>query len=545
MGLPTTFKTYQAPVTIATTLHGNAADNAKDAVFRVFNAMISLGWVTKGSNDGVTAGMDGVNRIDVYTKWQCNLGTPHPSWHVIENGAGAQLLFIDDGDVGTDYANFHGYYSPDGGFTGGSTTVRPTAPHEVQVNMASAPFGSSGGIGDVVITAHIIASTDAVNTRVLWFRGAGAFAAGTPGIWMFDQARAAKSGWAAPNYFMTDMFGFNSLGIVGGLLNNFQNGLGESRIYTYANGVAIPSGFVGAYATIPNAGGSSGNPWSVFVTTLNGLTGLYDIFPMAIGVPVTHVTADPVRGLMGVPPDVYVMPETAPSTFVPRFPSGSTAPLSGTREWITYGDFLIPWGGGALAGDVGDFDLFNLSGDDDCVPSINTTGITAFTDHLEVTFSTDVVLSGPALEIGNWTVTVDGPGREVEVTSVSFVGNTVTLGVTPQTLDADYTLHLPTIGITSDVFGVFTGLYSLDFDGVPTIVNLQMVRAVDTHHVDVLFAIAVSEDTAGDPLNYSVNNGLTITEAVRVTDFWYRLRNEPRQTDGVNYTFIATNIEAK
>jgi len=177
-------------------------------------------------------------------------------------------------------------------------------------------------------------------------------------------------------------------------------------------------------------------------------------------------------------------------------------------------------------------------------PTINTVSVAADENELVITFSTDVVLSGPALEVANWFVTTEGPGREVTIGSIEFSGTTVTLTTTPQTLDAEYTLHLPTLGITSDVFGVFTGLYSLDFVGVATVVNVQMVKVVDTHHLDVIFAIPVTEETAGDPLNYSINNGLTITEAVRVTDQWYRVRNEPRQVDATSYTITITNIEA-
>jgi hypothetical protein len=179
-------------------------------------------------------------------------------------------------------------------------------------------------------------------------------------------------------------------------------------------------------------------------------------------------------------------------------------------------------------------------------PFIHTESISADVQELTIEFSTNVVLSGPALVPGNWFVTINsGSAKEVTISNVEFSGTTVTLTTTPQTLDADYRLHLPSLGITSDEFGIFTGVYSLDFAGVPTPVSLQMVKAVDTHHVDVIFSIAVDEDDASDPLNYTVNGGLTITEARRITDYWYRLTNEPRQTDGVDYTFTASNINPK
>ncbi len=178
-------------------------------------------------------------------------------------------------------------------------------------------------------------------------------------------------------------------------------------------------------------------------------------------------------------------------------------------------------------------------------PTIHTEGITANPTYLDVEFSDDVVLSGPALESANWYVTLDGPGREVAVGSIAVVSSTVVrVFVTPQTLDATYTLRLPQLGITSASFGIFTGLYSLDFLGVPTVVSVQMVKTIDARTVDVIFAIAVDETTASDPLNYSVSNGLEVTAARKLTDHWYRLTTT-RQTNDVVYTFIATNIEPK
>ncbi len=179
-------------------------------------------------------------------------------------------------------------------------------------------------------------------------------------------------------------------------------------------------------------------------------------------------------------------------------------------------------------------------------PTIHTESITAAVSHLDVEFSTDVVLSGPALDVANWYVTVDGPGKEVTVGAITQLNaTTVRLTVTTQTQDAEYTLHLPQRGITSDEFGVFTGLYSLEFEGVATPVTVQMIRVVDTHHLDVIFAIAVDEDEASDPLNYAINNGLTVVSATKITDFQYRLRNTPRQVDATTYTILITNIGPK
>ena len=180
-------------------------------------------------------------------------------------------------------------------------------------------------------------------------------------------------------------------------------------------------------------------------------------------------------------------------------------------------------------------------------PFIHTDGITVAAAYLDVEFTENVVLSGPALVVANWFVTVvNEPAREVTVGSVTIISpKVVRLAVTAQTLDGDYRLHLPQSGITSDEFGIFTGLYSLDFVGVPTVITVQMVRVVDTHHLDIIFAIPVSEETAGDPTNYVISNGLECTASVKITDQRYRIRNEPRQVDATTYTITITNIEPK
>ncbi len=54
-------------------------------------------------------------------------------------------------------------------------------------------------------------------------------------------------------------------------------------------------------------------------------------------------------------------------------------------------------------------------------PFIQTVSLTAFADHLDVKFSDDVVLSGPALDVSNWFVVNVGPalGREVVVGAIT------------------------------------------------------------------------------------------------------------------------------
>ena len=180
-------------------------------------------------------------------------------------------------------------------------------------------------------------------------------------------------------------------------------------------------------------------------------------------------------------------------------------------------------------------------------PTIHTESITPSIGQLIVTFNQDLQLSGPALDLESWYVTHDDDpdAHDVRLTSMVVGVDSVTFTTTPQTDGGLYRLHLPNWGITSPAFGIFTGDYSLDFVGVPTPVTVQMVKVVDVHRIDVIFAIAVDETDASDPTNYQIDNGLTCVSATKITDHWYRLRNEPRQVDATTYTITISNIAAK
>lgn len=355
---PDTFKSWKAPVTVSNAAQGNATANTHDIVFRLVNALIALGWTTKGSAIAGSAGMDGVYRFATFNDWIASLGVPNTTWWVGENGAGAQLLIQNLFDSGADYANYAISYSPDGGFVGGSTTVRPTAPHMIDMVGASAYWGSGGGgHATETYTARIICSTDVKCTRVLWSTATRAFA-----FWGLDQARGAKAGWST-NYFMNDLFqGLNSVNQVGGLIENFQGVPGISEILTYANGRVIGGGGGGTdNMFIPNLRtGNNGNNWGQSDSVLNGFTGKYDVLPVALGVPTSATAA--IRGLYGLATDMVILPKVSDGSGTPKFTSGSTAPLSGTRAWITWGDLLIPWGGGVVGADVGDFEYFSMGG---------------------------------------------------------------------------------------------------------------------------------------------------------------------------------------
>jgi hypothetical protein len=160
-----------------------------------------------------------------------------------------------------------------------------------------------------------------------------------------------------------------------------------------------------------------------------------------------------------------------------------------------------------------------------------------------VTFSDSVMVSGPALVPANYPITLTGAGVNVLVTAIEAVGSTLVLTTDKQTPGAAYTVHLPLQGILSGSFAQFVGPFDLAFTGGTGVVSILQTRSVDAFKLEVNFNIPVLESTAIIPTNYTINNGLVVLGAVKITDFAYRLTTT-RQVQTQSYTVSISGIEA-
>lgn len=75
--------------------------------------------------------------------------------------------------------------------------------------------------------------------------------------------------------------------------------------------------------------------------------------------------------------------------------------------------------------------------------------LTPYFDRLVLLFNRTVILSGPALVPENWTIT--GGTVPVAVTSIAYVGSTVTLYISEPLGGESLILNLPTVGITTPI----------------------------------------------------------------------------------------------
>src|SRR5678815_1345942 len=167
MALPTKVKTWQ----YANNTGGNSwlGTNTADCAFSIVamkDEMLAFGsnpWVVVGSSDGVTAGMDAVDRWVDYTNLPIYTGGAM-SWIVLgqpELSANAQLCIAFNSGTGTQATVI---WSPTAGFTGGNTTTRPTATDEKSSGVIDL-FWALPGSGGFDNRIHVAQSTDGKSFR--------------------------------------------------------------------------------------------------------------------------------------------------------------------------------------------------------------------------------------------------------------------------------------------------------------------------------------------------------------------------------------------
>lgn len=159
-------------------------------------------------------------------------------------------------------------------------------------------------------------------------------------------------------------------------------------------------------------------------------------------------------------------------------------------------------------------------------------------NSIQVVFTEDITLSGPALLSSGWSI-VNSSGTSLPIISVSCTTNTVTLQTSEHLGGGTYTLTIPTSGIQSRTLNTFPGPFTQTYTGVggaPTIV----CRAGDARTILVWYSEPVIESEALDLDNYSVS-GLTISKIEKVNPLHYILTTS-KQTASGRYDLIVTGV---
>lgn len=199
MSLPTLDKTWQFSGNNAVAAQGTALATNRRILRTIKNLLLAFGtlpWTTRYSCDSAVAGAagDGVDRWDSDTDLVWNAAGSAHSWYVLQQAnvtATFQVLISLEGASAAG-SLLTCYFSPSAGFTGGTTTARPTATDEVQVLNGASWGGAGSADSNVIIDA--MQSTDGQCTRVVVCRLSAATT-----FMAFDRPKNPVTGWSNPS----------------------------------------------------------------------------------------------------------------------------------------------------------------------------------------------------------------------------------------------------------------------------------------------------------------------------------------------------------
>ncbi len=266
MALPTPVKTWQVDPNNAVTYITSASATAQRLMLGIKNALIGFGtlpWTVSGSSNSVAAGMDAVDRWTLSTNlvWTFLGSGAARSWIVLrQTGIGATFeICIHLLRSSTDSNNFLyvEMVASQVGFSGGSTTARPTAADEVIFNDLAGSAPGTGGLWGSSSTAsvgyhyHVMQSTDGQCTRVVINQDNDGDCSG---FMLFDKPKNPVTGWSDP-YVVLGIG--NSTGsvmthaVVNDLAKAYGRGSGTMSMYLTCEGTV--SSMITEQQTVVNA----------------------------------------------------------------------------------------------------------------------------------------------------------------------------------------------------------------------------------------------------------------------------------------------------
>ena len=311
MPLPSLSKTWQHTVNQSAAAQGSANATNRNVLRLIKNALNGFGsnpWTVVSSSNGTVA-----NSSDNWNSTSdmvgANAGSPH-SWIVLrQTGIATNFeLCIDcssaTGAVGTIVI------SPSAGFTGGSTTARPTATDEIVVINGSTWTNNSS---DVTVRYSVSQSTDGQCTRV-W----GAAAGSVVFFWVFDKPADPVTGWSNPSASWA------------------ISGPGTySTVVSTSAGRMRSGSTTGSLQMICDGGTTSAANDTTWANVANEISSEWAIYPMSFA-----CTTSTIRGRHGRFFDLWASSSA--------LATGDTFPGDGSATFVQVGIVVLPWNGGAV-----------------------------------------------------------------------------------------------------------------------------------------------------------------------------------------------------
>lgn len=302
--------------------------DAQETLFYVKEAMTGntgcpVPWTVAGSSDGTTGAMDSVDRWtgpgDLL--WAPSASTTTPvGWIVLESVNADQLLL----SCRASSAFFFGRYlkivwSPSGGFTGGSSTVDPTATDEIFMSNPSGggPWLANNGFAAVYKT-HVMQSNDGKHTWVFF-----CYNNSCTTRWLLSAGLDPVTGWNLP--------------VIASISNSATNTeLNGPTFSQLVNSTLTTRGMDDTGGTVMNMSfsteGTLGDAMGEEFTVPNELSGEQHLTPCGIA----SSTAT-TKGRHGRIPDIWFTNNL--------LVTGTTFPADATRQFAQFGDVVVPWNG--------------------------------------------------------------------------------------------------------------------------------------------------------------------------------------------------------
>jgi len=302
------------------------AQNMWMAIFSSISTYPTNPAICKGSSNSLTAGMDGVNRLINNAAFVgSTAGTAH-SWIVFEfpqinDGAGGHRLqvCIDySGASASDFTNNTMLYASANGYSGGTTSNRPTAADEQ---------GFSGtqfcGVGTVGVKLHVLQSTDGKTWIIIVCSGGFPSAliliaapaptidvVPTPGGWSYPWVIFFEASKTSGNVFTATFL---------------ASGTANKHFGRHAS-TSLPLAFAWEGATAYTSSTGAGNG-------PNSITGQ----PLMLGFGVWALSGS-TQGRLGYLPDMFIVGDSVFAV------AGATIGTDDNhRQWAVFGNLVVPW----------------------------------------------------------------------------------------------------------------------------------------------------------------------------------------------------------
>lgn len=311
MALPVLSKTWLFSVNQSIAAQGSVLATSRRILRTIVDSLVGFAtnpWTVSGSSDSTTAGMDNTNRWDADSKLVWAGGTR--SWIVLrQTGVGATFeVCIDLSSSSSSQLTFVFSHV---GFTGGSTSARPTAADEaVVLNNGTWCHGA-----DVASVIHAMQSNDGQLTRV----HVVSVSTQQNTFWLIDLPADSSSGWTTPA--VVTARGANS-GVIG-TLSTYNAAAASVGRHTASMNLHWTAEFAGSFV-LP----SSSNIGNV----ANELSSSWEVYPIGLA-----CLSSPRRGRHGRMVDIWWAPEGVAH--------GDTYPGDSSRQFVSFGNMVFPWNG--------------------------------------------------------------------------------------------------------------------------------------------------------------------------------------------------------